>query len=150
MEKVNTQLQHKSTTGDAVVSGLFGGLLGGAAMAAVIAGFSLLASQGISYLGSFSNGAPVPVLQGLLMHLAMSAIYGMLFGLIHHQAKLALFQRLPSWLVGLGYALGLWAFAVTVLLPAAHSLILTLPWYVFFSGHLAYGLALGVGARRNL
>jgi hypothetical protein len=144
MENTKTSISiKKHSVGDSAVSGLFAGLSGGAAMAAVIAGFSLLAGQGIYYLGNFSNGTPVPVLQGLLMHLAMSGIYGMLYGLIHRQARLGRFQRLPGWLAGLGYALVLWAFAVTVLLPAAHSLILASPWYVFFSGHLAYGAVLG-------
>lgn len=142
MEKSNAQLLHKSTTSDAIVSGLFKGLLGGAAMAVVIAGWSLLAGQGISYLGNFSASAAVSPLQGLLMHLAMSGIYGMLYGLIHHLVGKR-FQRLPGWLVGLIYALALWAFAVAVLLPASHALILTLPWPVFFSGHVAYGLVLG-------
>ena len=148
MEKSKAQLLHKSTASDAIVSGLFNGLLGGAAMAVVIAGWSLLAGQGISYLGNFSASAAVSPLQGLLMHLAMSGIYGMLYGLIHRQIRMERFRLIPGWLAGLGYALVLWVFAVSVMLPVAHSLILSLPWYVFFSGHLAYGLTLG--ARRNL
>jgi hypothetical protein len=149
MEKVIPHLQQKSSTGDAVVSGLFSGLLGGAAMAVVIAGWSLLAGQGISYFSNFSNSTPVPILQGLLMHLAMSTLYGMLYGLIHRQTRMERFRFFPGWLAGLGYALVLWVFAVSVMLPASRSLILTLPWYVFFSGHLVYGLALGVGARQK-
>ena len=73
----------------------------------------------------------------------MSGIYGMLYGLVHRQVGMGRYQRLPGWLVGLVYAVLLWGFAASLLLPAAHSLILTLPWTVFFSGHLAYGLVLG-------
>jgi hypothetical protein len=145
MENTKTSISIKQhTIGDSAVSGLFAGLLGGAVMALVIVLFSLLAGQGVSYLGNFSNGTPVPVLQGLLMHLAMSGIYGMVYGLIHRQIRMERFHGLPGWLAGLGYALALWVFAVNVMLPAARSLILALPWYVFFSGHLAYGLMLGV------
>jgi hypothetical protein len=146
MENTNTSIKNHSI-GDSAVSGLFAGLLGGVAMALVIVLFSLLAGQGMSYLGDFSSGTPVPDLQGLLMHLAMSGIYGMLYGLIHRLVRIERFRHLPGWLTGLGYALLLWAFAVSVLLPAAQSLILTLPWPVFFSGHLAYGLVLGAGQK---
>lgn len=142
MEKTHTQIKPHSSIGDAAVSGLFGGLLGGLAMALVIILFSLFAGQGLSYMGYFSTATPVPPLQGLLMHLAVSAIYGMLFSLILHGLKVDRLN-LPGWLVGLVYALALWVLAITVMLPAAHSLLLTLPWVVFFSGHVAYGLVLG-------
>ncbi len=143
MEKSQDHLGQKTSSGDAAISGLFSGLLGGLAMALVILLFSLAAGQGLAYLGYFSTSTPVPPIQGLLMHLSVSGIYGMLFGLIHRWSGLARL-KLPGWLAGLIYALLLWAFAVVVLLPAAHSLMLSLPWYVFFAGHLAYGLVLGV------
>jgi hypothetical protein len=144
MENTKTSISiKKHSIGDSAVSGLFAGLLGGAAMALVIVLFSLLAGHGAAYLGFFATSTPVSPLQGLLMHLAMSGIYGMLYGLIHRQVRIERFRLLPGWLSGLGYALVLWLFAVSVMLPAARSLILTLPWYVFFSGHLAYGLLLG-------
>ncbi len=143
MENTKTYSQVKHSAGDAAVSGLFNGLLGGCAMALVIVLFSLLAGQGVAYLGYFSSETPVPPLQGLLMHLAVSSIYGLQFGLIRNAAWLNRLDRLPGWMVGLVYALGLWIFAVALLLPAAKSLMLNLPWVVFFSGHVAYGLVLG-------
>src|SRR5512138_807911 len=141
MEKARAQHRF-SSMGDSTVSGLFGGLLGGLAMALIIALFSLLAGHGLAYLGYFSTATPVPPLQGLLMHLAVSSIYGMLYSLIIYLSR-ADHLGLPGGLLGLIYAVALWVLAVTVLLPAANSLMLTLPWYVFFSGHLAYGLVLG-------
>ena len=146
MENAKIYSQKKHSAGDAAVSGLFNGLLGGAAMALVIVVFSLLAGQGAAYLGHFSSEVLVSPLQGLLMHLAVSSIYGLLYGLIRNW--LSWLNRLPSWLVGLGYALALWGFAVTLLLPAAKSQMLNLPWVVLFAGHVAYGLALG--ARQKL
>ena len=148
MENAKVYSQKKHSAGDAAVSGLFNGMLGGGAMAVVIVLFSLLAGQGTAYLGHFSSETLVPPLQGLLMHLAVSSIYGLLYGLIRNWAWLSWLNRLPSWLVGLGYALALWGFAVTLLLPAAKSQMLNLPWVVFFAGHVAYGLALG--ARQKL
>ncbi len=142
MEKSHNHLGQKIDSGDAAISGLFGGLLGGLAMALVILLFSLAAGQGPAYLGYFSTNTPFPPIQGLLMHLAVSSIYGMLYGLMLFWTRLERL-KVPGWLAGLIYALLLWVFAVTVLLPAAQSLMLRLPWYVFFGGHVAYGLVLG-------
>ena len=128
-----------SAAGDTAVSGLFNGLWGGLAMAAVILLASLLAGRGLEYLGYFSRATPVPPLQGLLGHLAVSSIYGMIFALIRRWIGL----RLPGWLAGSLFALGLWGVAVGLLLPATQSLLLSLPWGIFLSSHLAYGLVLG-------
>jgi len=143
MAQIEGHVKARISTGDAAVNGLFNGLLGGVAMAAVIVIFSLLGGQGLGYLGNFSAGAPVLPLLGLVMHLAVSSIYGMLYGLVRRWTRLERLTWLPAWLAGLVYALVLWVFAVVVLLPAAQSLILTLPWVVFFTGHIAYGLVLG-------
>jgi hypothetical protein len=144
MEKSDTMIHVHSSTGDTAVSGLFSGLQGGLVMAAVIVIFSLLAGQGLGYLGNFSSEVPVQPGVGLVMHLAVSSIYGMFYALGRRWARLERQARLSGWLTGLIYGLGLWAFAVLVLLPAAKSLILDLPWVVFFSGHIAYGLVLGL------
>ena len=76
------------------------------------------------------------------MHLAVSSIYGMIYALVRRGARIDRL-KLPGWLAGLAYALMLWVVAVLVLLPAAKSLMLELPWVVFFCGHVAYGLVLG-------
>jgi hypothetical protein len=131
------------TTGDSAVSGLLNGLIGGAAMALVIALFSLLSGQGLAYLTYFSGETPVPPLQGVLMHLGVSCTYGMIYGLLRHWTRLERL-KLPRALAGLIYGLGLWALAVTLILPAANSLMLSLPWVVFFSAHAVYGLVLGM------
>ena len=143
MAKIEGRVKEKISTGDAAVNGLFNGILGGLAMAAVIVIFSLLAGKGLGYLAYFSTGTPVLPLLGLVMHLGVSSIYGMLYGLGRQWARLDRLTRLPAWLAGLVYAMGLWVFAVTLLLPATKALILTLPWVVFFTGHIAYGLVLG-------
>lgn len=145
MEKSHAHIDpmHPTTTGDTAVSGLFHGLLAGAAMAAVIVLFSLASGSGLGYLGYFSSGPAVAPLQGLVGHLAVSAIYGMLYALLRRWIGPRRLEPLPGWLAGLIYALLLWAFAIGVLLPAANSPFLSLSWVVFLSGHIAYGLALG-------
>jgi hypothetical protein len=144
MVKTGPVIKNQSSAGDTAVSGLFNGLQGGVAMAVVIIVFSLQAGEGLGYLGYFSSGAPVMPLQGLMMHLAVSCIYGMLYALGRRWTRMDHFAWLPGWLAGIIYALGLWVFGVALLLPAAKSLFLTLPWVVLFAGHLAYGLVLGL------
>jgi hypothetical protein len=144
MEKSAVQTTQKVSFGDAAVSGLFGGLLGGIAMGAVIGIASLVAGQGFSYLGKFAAGTPVPPLQGFLMHLGVSSIYGILYALIYHAIGVKRLAQIPGWLTGLVYAMLLWAFAVTILLPSTNALILNVPWWVFFTGHVAYGVILGL------
>ena len=77
------------------------------------------------------------------MHLAVSTIYGMLYGLLRYAIGEQRLAQFPGWLAGLLYAMLLWSFAVRLLLPATQALILTQPWPVFFAGHIAYGLVLG-------
>lgn len=136
--------KNHASAGDTAVSGLFNGLQSGVAMAAVILIFSLLAGQGLVYLSYFSTEAPVSPLLGLVGHLAVSSIYGLVYAFIRRWAGLERFTWLPRWLAGMVYALGLWVLAVTLLLPAANSIFLTLPWVMLFAGHLAYGLVLGL------
>ena len=141
--RLSTISNKEITTGDSAVSGLLNGLIGGAAMALVIALFSLLSGQGLAYLTYFSAETPVPPLQGLLMHLGVSCTYGMIYGLLRHWTHLERL-KLPRALAGLLYGLGLWALAVALILPAANSLMLSLPWVVLFSAHAVYGLVLGM------
>lgn len=142
MEKSQAQLRKNSSLSDQAVSGLFGGLLGGLAMALVIALFSLSYGQGLAFLGYFSTETAAAPLQGVLMHLAVAGVYGMLYQLLRHWLGLGRL-KIPGVLVGLVYGVLLWAVAVTVLLPAARSIMLSIAWPAFFFGHVAYGLVLG-------
>jgi hypothetical protein len=148
MEKAALKTTEKLSTGDAAVTGLFGGLLGGIAMGAVIGISGLIAGQGWSYLTYFSAGTPGSPLQGFLMHLGVSSIYGILYMMLIRGIGHSRLGRTPGWLTGLIYAMMLWVFAVTILLPATDALILEVPWLVFFAGHAAYGLVLG--SRKHL
>jgi hypothetical protein len=141
--RISTISDKEITAGDSAVSGLLNGLFGGAAMALVIVLFSLLSGQGLAYLTYFSAEMPVPPLQGLLMHLGVSCTYGMIYGLLRHITHMERL-KLPHALPGLIYGLGLWALAVALILPAAKSLMLNLPWVVLFSAHAVYGLVLGM------
>ena len=66
--------------------------------------------QALNVFCPFGQDAP---LLGLLLHLGVSAVYGIVFGLVQPLIP----QRLPGWLAGLGYGVLLFALAELVLLP---------------------------------
>jgi hypothetical protein len=144
MEKATT-LSHKHTSpGDAAVSGLFGGLGAGMLMAGFLALAGLLAGQGMgTFLGSFASGENVSPVQGLLTHLAVSGVYGVVFGLGWRYAKGNRPSRVPGWMGGLAYGILLWILALAVILPGTDSPLRLLPPGVLAAAHAVYGIALG-------
>jgi hypothetical protein len=91
-------------------------------------------------------------LQGLLSHLAVSAIYGVLFGaliwsiLVRFSAA-----KIISIIAGLVYAIFLLMLAQTAILPGTGSPLAQLPFWQWALGHAIYGLTLGVlFARKSL
>jgi hypothetical protein len=140
-----TALPHKHTSpGDAAVSGLFGGLGAGLLMAGFLAVAALFAGKSAdSYLGSFASGDNVSPVQGLLTHLAISGVYGLVYGLGWRYAKGKRPSRVPGWMGGLAYGILLWILALAVILPGTDSLLRFLPPVVLAAAHLIYGIVLG-------
>ena len=131
MTNIDGMLKREIKASDAVVDGLFRGVLAGLGMGVYLA-----------------IGQP---LVGLLAHLAVSGIYGALFGLL----SLLVLRRagLPGWTpLALGGVYGLLLFAVAwfALLPGVDSPLLGIPPLHFGLGHLLYGLALGWLVRRSM
>jgi len=126
--------------GDRAASGLLQGILAGAFIAAVLFPAGLLAGntwrQALNVFYPFGQDAP---LQGLLLHLGVSAVYGSIFGLVQPLIP----QRLPGWLAGLGYGVLLFALAEWVLLPQSQFGMSALPPLALLLGHGVYGLVLG-------
>src|SRR5436309_2461986 len=112
----------KQTTGDAVVDGLFGGILAGLAMAAYLLIVGVISGESPAIvLGRFSvRGEASPAI-GALLHLAVCGIYGMLFGLIWQVVAWRWPAARFGWLAGLLYGFALWVIAATILLPRANS-----------------------------
>jgi hypothetical protein len=156
------ELFYKSlSTGDAAVDGLFGGLLAGVLMAVYLALARLirLLAQGSgpdAALAGFSSLAGASPLLGLLTHLAVSAVYGLIFGLgcsvfSHYLAHWK--KPPPFWfsaLIGLLYGLALFLLAWTVILPAVGGPLAGFSQGHLAAGHLLYGLALGIYTRQVL
>ena len=137
-------VQNKSI-GDTAVNGLIGGIGAGLVMALLL------------LIAGFLNGeAPTTVFQrldpinanswmvGVLTHLAVSAVYGLIFGLI----LMGLVRVRPSlarfgWLIGLIYGLVLYAIARTALLSGIDSGMAQFTAVHLFISHAVYGLVLG-------
>ncbi len=141
----------KTTMGDAAVDGLIAGIGAGVVMAAVLVVAGLLTGDGPGVvLGRFDPGAAASPVTGGLMHLAVSGVYGALFG---WGRKLVsgwqLLNRLPGWLIGLAYGLLLWAVAQGSLISGAPSLLRQLPTLTFALAHAVYGVTLGYATARK-
>ncbi|MFZ1552319.1 MAG: hypothetical protein WAV53_13065, partial [Anaerolineae bacterium] len=104
-EKMVSERRH--TAGDAAVDGLLAGAAGGVAMAAVLVASGLLAGAGpASTLARFSPAGSASPLTGGLIHLAVSAVYGLLFGVIYRLVRRGRLAGRPAGVI-LGLAYGL-------------------------------------------
>jgi len=144
MTKMSLMRKEKAW-GDTAVDGLLAGLVGGLVMGLFLGLVGWLAGRSpLELLGHFDPAQAGSWLTGLLAHLAVSAIYGAVFGLLWG----AVGRIRPSlvrwgWLLGLGYGLLLWLMALGLVLTAVGApLAQILPWQ-FGLAHLIYGLALG-------
>ena len=146
MEKSTIQRKERSSFGEMAVEGLFAGVVAGVAMLLVLVLAGLLSGQAPGMVaGRFSlQTSPNPV-QGTLLHLAVSATYGLLFGLLF----VLLGRRLSAWALALLYALAIYLLAVFVLLPGSGSGLLQIAPLHFALAHLVYGLVLGYWFRRK-
>ena len=137
--------------GDMAVDGLLAGILGGLAMAVylVLSSFLNGASPAVT-LGRFDPSLQGVWLPGVLAHLAVSAVYGVIFALLFALP----IRRWPAlrrfgWLVGLAYGLILMALAQGVLLPATGSPLLQMGAIHLALAHALYGVVLGYEVSRR-
>jgi hypothetical protein len=130
---------------DALINGIFIGILGGLIMLLFLMLADFLAGTSpIITLQRFSvpGQATSPVLAGFL-HLGVSAVYGGIFGLILYQLPGRRITGLRKMIAGLIYGLLLYLLAITLLLPSSGSALLEVPPLVFGTAHAIYGLVLG-------
>jgi hypothetical protein len=141
----------KITTGDAAVDGLLAGIVGGVAMAVfllVVGAFSGVSPADV--IGRFDPAHSNSPLAGFLTHLAVSAIYGVIFGLLF----LALVQLRPrparlGWLVGLIYGLVLFAIARGAILAGVDSGLAQYTTTILLVAHAIYGAVTGIVTGRK-
>jgi ABC-type transport system involved in cytochrome c biogenesis permease subunit len=131
------------------IDGLGYGFLAGLVMMAVLMGFGLFQSSSpAEVLDRFAPPlAERGALTAGLAHLAVSAVYGAVFGLLWSQLAR---RRLSGWLVGLVYGLILLLVA-RFLQASVPNEMLDLPFIQLLLAHLVYGGSLGwlFGRRRS-
>jgi hypothetical protein len=143
--------QWNRSMSETAVDGLLAGLAGGAAMALflVVVGW-LTGAPPLTTLAYFDPAQTGSWLTGLLAHLAVSAIYGVVFGLLWG----AMGRLRPSlvrwgWLLGLGYGLLLLTLARGIVLLVVAAPILQITAVHLLVAHAIYGLVLGFEVSRK-
>lgn len=145
MARDRQMLEVEKGLGDAAVDGLLAGSVAG-----VTSGLYLLIAGWITgetpaiMLGRFDPRADANALVGILVHLAVSAVYGALFVVLYRP----MVRRWPAfrkatWLFGLIYGLLLMLLAETIFLSGLNSPLAEVPTEHFLLFHVVYGLTLG-------
>ena len=137
--------------GDTAVDGLLGGALSGGLMAIYLIITGLIGGDGVGdTMARFTPPGNSSPLVGTVAHLAVSALYGVIFAL-----ALAIIGRIwpntskLSWLLGAIYGLTLWLAAEFIILPAVDSPLQMMQPVHFALAHLVYGLTLGLIVGRS-
>lgn len=141
-------VQHRVTTtnsfGDLAVDGLLRGLAAGLIrLALLLAAGMLEGAPPASVLARFGPPAGATAVTGLMGHLVVAAVLGLVWGVLY--GGLLWRTRLPAWLLGAGYGLLLYAGAALFVVGAT-GLAAFAPW-ALLAAHLAYGVTLGLLSR---
>ena len=145
MQRKQVATQSKSY-GDLAVDGLLRGLAAGLIMLVFLLAAGMLAgTMPADVLARFGLPGSATVVTGLLGHLAVSAVLGLVWGVLYG----GLLHRLPlpTWLLGIGYGLVLYAGAALFIVNAT-GLAEFAPWQLL-AAHAVYGLTLGLLSGRS-
>lgn len=130
------------TVGDSAVDGLLAGVGAGLVMAVVMAATGLVQGEPVwTLFRRFAPGEEATALSGLLAHVAVSAVYGLLFALLRRAWPGQRGRLAP--VMGLLYGIALYLVAQMVLLRSSMLPLAGLPAGILAAGHIAYGLVLG-------
>ena len=145
MDKTGDISDNRSNLSNLAVDGLIYGLVSGVAMYLSLAAFALLSGESPVVVAShFSTGELTSPWLGLFGHLAVSAIYGALFGaLIWPVLRRTSDRKIVIWLGGLAFAAILLLLAQFAILPNTNSPLDILPYWHWVITHGVYGLVLG-------
>ncbi|MEZ4766879.1 MAG: hypothetical protein R2844_00425 [Caldilineales bacterium] len=147
MASTDTFSSKRTTAGDAAVGGLFHGLVAGLAMAVYIVLAGLMQGIGPVMIWTRLGGALDNPVSGLLAHLAVSGVYGVVWGLLWRPLHSRL-SRIPAWAAGLVYGLVLMVIAQAAV-AALNPLLMDIGLAHRLVAHLVYGLVLGLLTARS-
>ncbi len=148
MSKIRPIVQVYKHTSDAIIDGLFNGIQAGLLMSIYLALALIASRQGLApFLKSLSQVTGSSPLTSVFFHLAVSGIYGTLFGGISKVISIRWPGSTSPWpSQGMGVIFGalLYLFAITILLPEISELLRSVQPIHFLIAHLIYGWALGL------
>lgn len=132
------------TATEAIIDGLLAGVISGLAMGVLILAVEWsLGKSPLEVLPWFvPSGPPLPMVGGFA-HLAVSGIYGMVFGWLAYLTRSWRGGRFPAWLLGLLYGLAIFLLAELVILPGSIAALGNIPTWLFGVAHGVFGLLLG-------
>jgi hypothetical protein len=146
-KQISKQISKPMTVGDSAVHGLLNGVAAGLVMAGFVLVVELaMGTPPLAVFGYFDAGNSGSPVVGALTHIAISAIYGVGFGISAIAlARLVRSGMTPAlWLAaGLVYAALLFGIAEGVILPRTRSPLADLPVWALATAHALYGLVLG-------
>jgi uncharacterized membrane protein YagU involved in acid resistance len=140
------------SVGEAAVEGLLGGIGAGLAMGLFILGLgALLGASPLTVLTYFNAGDNVSPWTGLFTHIAVSGMYGVVFGIGLMLLARLMGSRTRDWwlVVGLVYGVLIFGIAESIILPDTHSALQDLPVWVMGIAHVLYGIILARLTTRN-
>jgi uncharacterized membrane protein len=145
MNNDQVALRAPSSVGDAAVDGLLHGATASVAMALYLLAAGMIAGTGpVATLSAFDLGQGTSPLRGALIHLAMAAIYGMVFGLVNRFiVRRRSIGRGGSVIIGFLYGLLLWLITQIAFTAGINVALSSLPIVHLAVAHVIYGAVLG-------
>jgi hypothetical protein len=145
MDKVDIINDNKSSLNNLAADGVIYGLMGGIIMYILLAALALFSGENpAALLARFSTGQLTSPIRGLLSHLAVSAIYGALFGmLVWPLLTRFTARRFYGYIGGLLFGSLLFLLSHIAVLPITNSPLGEIPTWEWGLGHALYGLVLG-------
>jgi len=138
-------IRARSSIGDAAVDGLLNGVMAGVVMAIYLMISGVLTGTGVAAtLNAFDLGQGTSPVRGVLIHLAVAAIYGMVFSLLYRLiGRGRSIGRGGNVLIGLAYGLLLWLITQITFAAGINVALSSLPATHFAVAHALFGLVLG-------
>ena len=145
MDQSKSLVPARSSLGDAAVDGLLNGVVAGVVMAIYVMIGGVLTGAGlVATLSAFDLGQGASPVRGALIHLAVAAIYGMVFGLTDRLiGRRRPIGRGGTMIMGVTYSLGLWLITQIAFASGIHVALSSLPAVHLAAAHALFGLTLG-------